>query len=119
MQILTAPAPEKGAQFGRSLAMALDVLVVGEHGRDGPTARDQGAIHIYLYDELADKYEFHRTIHLTPSQVAPGSLAGEQFGAAVAINADANRIAVGAFAKQVGGVDLAGAGYVYYRGIDW
>jgi hypothetical protein len=104
---LTADNPVANAQFGRSVAIAGDLVAVGEGG-DGAV----GAV--YLYKHQGMKYVPEATL------VSPDATTGTfpEFGRTVAIQG--NMVIVGARFAQVGNLEKAGAVYVFRKhGNSW
>jgi hypothetical protein len=99
---LTASDPVGNAQFGRSVAMAGDLVAVGEGG-DGAV----GAV--YLYKRQGLKYIPEATL------TAPDAVSGDtpEFGRTVAIQG--NTVFVGARFAQAGSLKRAGAVYVFRK----
>jgi hypothetical protein len=105
---LTAPAAAPQDQFGWSVALDGNTLVVGALG-DDEGARDAGAA-----------YVFTRTVGTWTRQaklVARGARPYDNFGYSVALSGD--RAVVGAYGDDTGGAD-SGAAYVFERtGARW
>ena len=100
-----------GCEFGASLALDTDTLVVGCPAGTGPVTQAYPPGAVYVYSRRGDHWELQQTL-------AGTTAVGAEFGAAVAIHKDV--ILVGAPDEDVD-VDSnynllgAGAGYVYLR----
>ena len=104
---LTASNPVPDAQFGRSVAIAGDLVAVGEGG-DGAV----GAV--YLYKRQGRTYVPEAT--LVSPDAAPDSY--PEFGRTVAIQGDT--VYVGARFAQAGDLERAGAVYIFQKhGHSW
>ena len=98
---LTAPDAEGSSNFGWSVAITDDALVVGMPSEDGPGA-------VYLYTKPTRGWaSVSSPVKLTP----PVGEAGDMFGASVAISGDT--VVVGA--AGTGDYDLPGAAYVFTK----
>jgi len=96
--------------LGRSVAIDGDTAVVGAAAADVGDNMDQGAAYVFV--RSGDTWT--QTAKLTSSDGA----AGDEFGFAVAISGDT--IVIGSRFSAIGGVNGAGAAYVFVRsGTDW
>ena len=104
---LTAGDPVPEADFGRSVAIAGDLVAVGAGGADVDSV-DAGAVYLFKQHGLTYVPE--------AKLVAPDPTSGAEFGRAVAIQG--NMVIVGARFAQVGNSSTAGAAYVFrkYKG---
>jgi len=102
-QKLVAPDANGDGQFGHSVAMDGERLVVGSVGADGLGI---GAGAVYLYERDVESHDWLFLAKLEGSDVD----LGDAFGQSVAI--DGGRVVVGARRKDRGGV-FAGAAYVF------
>lgn len=107
-QKLVPPPNSPGIQFGYSLSVSGDVVVVGAL-RDDENGADSGSVYVYRWNGAVWALERR----LNPSDAAPNSL----FGAAVDLSG--YRLIVGApFDRET--ATYAGAGYIFeWNGIDW
>jgi hypothetical protein len=98
------------AEFGRSVAVDGDLVVVGAGAADAGQVNDAGAV--FVYRRQGQQYVQEAKL------VAPDPSVGAEFGRAVAIKG--NSIIVGARFAQVGGLTNAGAAYVFLKeGESW
>ena len=98
---LTAPDAEGSSNFGWSVAITDDALVVGMPSEDGPGA-------VYLYTKPTRGWaSVSSPVKLTP----PVGEAGDMFGASIAVSGDT--VVVGA--AGTGDYDLPGAVYVFTK----
>ena len=105
---LTASDAAEYDQFGRSVAVSGDYIVVGAFG-DDLTGEDEGAA--YVFKRAGE--DWVETGKLTAADAADG----DNFGVSVGVDADV--AIVGAFLDNRGGVDQ-GAAYIFQRsGEDW
>ncbi|MFH1745891.1 MAG: hypothetical protein ABIG44_02490 [Planctomycetota bacterium] len=105
---LTAPDAAPGDEFGRSVAVNNDVIVVGARYSDAH-GEDSGAAYIYHYDQ--GDWLIHTIL------AAPYPDAGDQYGCAVAVDGD---VAVIGARFAEGGDKRSGAAYIYrYDTFDW
>ncbi|MEI7656794.1 MAG: FG-GAP repeat protein [Phycisphaerae bacterium] len=77
---LVASSGASGDQFGTSVAIAADTVVVGAAADDVGSAVDQGSVHVFVRDGTAWKVQAQFG--------APLGAAGDRFGASVAIFGD-------------------------------
>ncbi|HQR36700.1 MAG TPA: putative Ig domain-containing protein, partial [Blastocatellia bacterium] len=92
-------------QFGQSVSISGNTLVVGAHQHNPNGVSDQGAAYVY--------YRSGNTWTLQQKLIAADGAAGDNFGQAVAING--NTIAVTASGDDVNGVSDQGSMYVFTR----
>ena len=106
---LTADDPVTAAEFGRSVAIAGDLVAVGAGGANADSVLGAGAV--YLYKRQGLTYVPEAIL------VAPDATTGAEFGRIVAIKG--NVVVVGARFAQVGTFSKAGAAYVFrkYKGV--
>ena len=90
--------------FGFSVGLYGDFLAVGARDAD-PAANGSGAV--YVFQRLGTGWTEMSKL------IASDAAAGDQFGASVSIRGD--RIIVGANRADPGGIDAAGAAYVFRR----
>lgn len=102
--VIQSPEAESGDQFGRWLDLDGSTLAIGSHAKDGA----RGAV--YVFDHDGTSWTFVQKL------VAPDRQPNDQFGSAVSVSGD--RIAVGAFTDDFGGLDNAGSVYVFERQTD-
>ncbi|NRA74666.1 MAG: HYR domain-containing protein, partial [Planctomycetes bacterium] len=107
--VLTAPDPEDGADFGMSLSLSGDQLIVGAPGRSGgPSEGDTGAVYIYRHDGTS--WNFEQKIEASNGE------ANAEFGISVGISDD--RAVIGAWAALSNSND--GAAYIFsFDGNTW
>ena len=103
--LLTASDPIEGAEFGRSIAVDGDCVVVGAAEGSDDAAVGPGAA--YVFRTIGNEYVQEAKL------VAPDAELGAEFGRAVAVQG--NTIVVGARFASSGGVERAGAAYVYRK----
>lgn len=103
-QKLTASDARAFDNFGFSLAIDGNVIVVGAPFHDGAGA-NSGEAYVFAWDG--------KTWLQTSQLTARDAAAGDEFGSAVAVSGDF--LAVGARADDVGGMQDAGSAYVYER----
>lgn len=90
--------------FGRSVAVSNNRILVGAPGKDNGSYTNQGAAYLFLHNG-SNWFQNNKFIH--------GEATGSDFfGHSVAI--DANRIVIGAPDKRVNNISQAGAAYVFY-----
>lgn len=99
---LPQPDPFTSAQFGSSVAIEGDTLLVGAEN-DRSSSTGQGSA--YIFQRNGSTWSAHHK--LVPSNGREGF----GFGSSVAI--EANTVAVGAFRGEVAGVTTPGAAYVF------
>ncbi|MCA9179632.1 MAG: hypothetical protein KDB14_34490 [Planctomycetales bacterium] len=117
--ILTSSEPQAGEQFGVSVAVDGDRIVVGAPLWNS----EQGRAFVFDRQSIAGEPRWVREARLTadaglPDHEAAGELqlaAGSQFGAAVAVNG--NYVVVGAPQRDGEAVNI-GAAYVFYERAD-
>ncbi len=106
---LAAPDPEPGAQFGRSVAVKGNVVVVGARFASSDTAERAGAA--YIYKKTKGAWSFVQKV--VSSESAPE----DNFGRAVALD---NNLLVVTARKEDVSVENDGAAYVFrQRGGIW
>jgi len=109
--LLTADDPMRGAEFGRSIAIDGDCVVVGSAEASDEVSYGPGTA--YVFRRIGGTYVLEATL------TAPDRTDGAQFGRAVAVKG--NVIVVGArFASSGNGedgevVEKAGAAYIYRK----
>lgn len=104
---LTSDNPVANAQFGRSVAIAGDLVAAGEGG-DGAV----GAVYVFKRQGI----EYVPEVTLESPDATPGN--SPEFGRIVAIQGD--MVFVGARFAQVGDLERAGAVYIYRKhGNSW
>jgi hypothetical protein len=97
-------------QFGYSVAVDGDTMIVGASRDDVGANTDQGSAHVYRW--TGSGWTFEATL------TATGGAANDQFGSAVAISGDT--AIVGAYFDDVGANIDQGAAYVFVRsGTTW
>ena len=101
--LLTASDAATGDDFGGSVAISGDTIVVGADLQD-TTAADSGAV--YVFTRTSGVWSQRQILKASN----PG--AGDQFG--ISVSVDGNTVAVGAFHEDTGGAD-SGATYVFTR----
>jgi hypothetical protein len=103
-------SPQNSGDFGWSVALDGDVLVVGARNEDADTT-DAGTACVYQRDEggVNNWGLVKKLISVDPER-------GGQFGIAVAVDGDI--VVVGARSEDIGEGDNAGAVYVYQRDRD-
>jgi hypothetical protein len=107
-QEIVRDCPDDYDDFGTSVAVDGDTLVVGAPGVDDPTG-NAGAAYVYLYVE--GKWVLRQTLH--PDEVH----ASESFGYGVAISGDLMVVGARGYDEPEGN---AGAAYVFRRdGLHW
>jgi len=102
---LIADDPVRNAEFGRSVAIAGNLVAVGAGGANAGSVANAGAV--YLFRRRGQTYVPEAKL------VAPDATAEAEFGRAVAIQG--NMVIVGARFAQVGAVSKAGAVYVFRK----
>ena len=102
---LTADDPVDNADFGRSVAIAGNLVAVGAGSADADEVAEAGAV--YLFKRRGLTYVPEAKL------IAPDATPGAEFGRAVAIQG--NRVIVGARFAQVGNLSSAGAAYVFRK----
>jgi hypothetical protein len=95
-----------GDEFGNSVAISVDTIVVGAHWEDGAGA-DRGAAYVYERNEGGGD-EWDQVAKLTASDGANA----DEFGMSVSISGDT--VVAGAHLEDARGVPERGAAYVYY-----
>lgn len=100
-QVLRAPYPDPGDQFGSALAMSGDLLAVSAPG-DDDRAINSGAVYVYRLD--AGQFV------LASKVFPPVSVAEDWFGRSVAMVG--SRLVIGAYQSDLAGPD-GGAAFVY------
>ncbi len=104
------PGGSANDQFGDTIAVSGDTLVVGSPSDDVGANVDQGSAHIYRWTGTGWVFEATLT--------ATGGAAGDFFGGSVAISGDT--VVVGAFSDDVGANSNQGSAYVFTRsGTTW
>jgi LPXTG-site transpeptidase (sortase) family protein len=102
---LTPKDPQAGENFGVSVAIYDDTIVVGASGRDLEDKTDIGVA--YVFTRNGDEW-------IEQARIEPaGGEEGDYFGTAVAISG--NRLVVGAEGKDIGEITDAGKVYTFYR----
>ncbi len=104
-QTLTASAGAAGDQFGASVALYGDTLVVGIPGDDIGANSNQGSVETYVRNGAAWVF--------TQSNTAPGGASGDAFGSAVSLWE--GTLVVGAPFDTVGTNPWQGSAHVYVR----
>ena len=104
-QTLTASAGAAGDQFGASVALYGDTLVVGIPGDDIGANSNQGSVETYMRNGAAWVF--------TQSNTAPGGASGDAFGSAVSLWE--GTLVVGAPFDTVGTNPWQGSAHVYVR----
>ncbi len=111
------PEPQEWEEFGRSLSLDGDFLVVGIPLDDSAGGVDSGSV--FLYQREAATGQWVPVEVGAPAGNLPGQLIGpnpstrEGFGSSVALDGDL--LAVGAHLDEVNGMDEAGSVYIYQR----
>ncbi len=109
---LTADDRLRGDLFGYSVAVDVDIAVIGAY-QDDDNGGDAGSA--YVFTKGSDGWS--QTANLTASDGA----ADDEFGISVAVDGDTNTIVVGARGDKntVGGTDVStGSAYVFTKGSD-
>jgi hypothetical protein len=107
---LAADDPVAAGDFGRSVAIAGDLVAVGAGGADAGSVSNAGAVYLFKRQGLTYVPE--------AKLVAPDATTGAEFGRAVAIQG--NMVIVGAGFAKVGDLERAGAAYVFRKcGKSW
>ena len=101
---VTAPDAAAEAEFGASISQSGDVLVVGAPDAAPGGLSQAGAAYIY-------KVEQNGSVTYIDKVTAPDAAVDDHFGASVSHSGDV--LAVGAHYSDPGGVDRAGAVYLY------
>ncbi len=105
-QKLYASDAASSDNFGVSVSLYANHLVVGSWFDDNSNGSDAGSAYFYAYNGTTNKWEFKNKL------LATDGLAGDFFGQAVAISKD--RIAVGAYQYDEPGVaNNLGAAYIF------
>src|SRR5690606_28118057 len=91
--ILANPAPAAGDRFGAAVAVGSGFVVVGAPG-DDTAASDGGSV-----------YVFDLSGNLLHTLTMPAAMAGDAFGAAVAVSPSGGRVAAGAPDADAGATD--------------
>ncbi len=118
MQKLKPPTSEGSvsfAQFGCSVAMSRDTLVIGSWGFPGPEGEGfAGAVFVYTRDAKADNWV------LSARVVANDAQQIDQFGWSVSVDMPETGDGVLAVGKILDGADNKGAAYVFHgSGATW
>ncbi len=109
---LTASDAAAGDQFGVSVSVANDTIVVGAYTDDPPAGADAGSAYIFTRSEGLCASPWVQQSLVTASDGA----AGDEFGYAVALSADS--AVIGAFADDTSGGINAGSVYLLNLGCD-
>ena len=105
IQKLTAGDPSASDVFGTSVAISGNRVLVGARGKDAGGLVDSGQVYVYDWNSGTSRYvEIQKLTASDPS-------ASDNFGRSVAISG--NRVLVGAFRKDAGGIVDSGQVYVY------
>jgi hypothetical protein len=102
---LTPKYPQTGENFGVSIAIYNDTIVVGASGRDLGNKTDVGVV--YVFTRNGDEWVQQARIEPVDGEES------DYFGAAVAISGD--RLVVGAEGRDIGAITDAGKVYTFYR----
>jgi len=102
---LTADDPIQGAEFGRSVAIDGNIVVIGAAEGSDEVAVGAGAA--YVFKRIGNAYVQEAKL------IAPDAELGAEFGRAVAVKG--NVIVVGARFASSGSVTRAGAAYIYKK----
>jgi len=102
---LTAGDPVEGAEFGRSVAIDGNLVAVGAGNANAGSTSGAGAV--YLFHRQGQTYIREAKL------VAPDATSGAEFGRAVAIQG--NLVAVGSRFAEAGGLEKAGAVYLFRK----
>ena len=97
LRTIAHPQPQALSHFGSSLALDGDLLVVGAPAQDVAAIQDAGAA--YVFDL--------RSGALLSTLTKPGGLAGDNFGASVALSG--SRVVVGAPGDDTGAINTGAA----------
>ncbi len=104
------PSGAANDEFGRSVAISGDTMIVGAYADDVGANADQGTAHVYRWTGSA--WTFEATL------IASDGAAADSFGNSVAISGDT--AIVGAYANNIGAVADQGSAYVFTRsGTTW
>jgi uncharacterized repeat protein (TIGR01451 family) len=109
---IASPVASDGAagdEFGWSIDINRDYLVVGAPGDDGAAGANQGAAYVFSRNQAGSADSWGQVRKLTASDAA----AGDQFGSAVSIADD--QIIVGAPQAAISGHAAQGAAYIFSR----
>jgi LPXTG-site transpeptidase (sortase) family protein len=107
---LTPKYPQAVEQFGTSVAIDHDTIVVGASGKDLDDDKDVGVV--YVFTKKGDKWIQQALIEPEDGKE------DDYFGTAVALSGD--RLVVGAEGKDIGSKTNAGKVYTFYRyGNQW
>lgn len=106
---LTAADPLESAEFGRSIAIDGDCVVVGAAEGSDEVAVGTGAAYVFRYVDGA----YVQEAKLDPKLDDPDIEDGAEFGRAVAVKG--NVIVVGARFATSGSTEKAGAAYIYKK----
>jgi hypothetical protein len=104
--ILIAGDKAASDQFGKSVALSADGtrLAVGAYARDSGGVLDSGAV--YQYTRIGNAWT--QASILTASD----KVSGDYFGSDVSLSANDGRLAIGAYARDSGGIVDSGAVYI-------
>jgi hypothetical protein len=105
-QVVTAPDATEGAEFGESVAINRDTLVVGARFANTEITEHAGAAYVFKLDKKVGQWSFQQKLTIDSGHE------DDEYGRAVALTAKGDRLVVGARFAQVGGED-AGAVYIY------
>lgn len=115
---VVAPDGEDGDEFGHSVALDDDYLVVGAPNADAPGANNSGAVYVF-HRSSGDPGSWTQVARLISR--TPNGSGGDSFGYSVAVQG--NTILVGAPRSNRAGAPAAGRVYVFERGAggfgDW
>lgn len=109
-QVATLLAADRAAgdRFGQSVALHGDVAIVGAYSANPGGSNDAGAAYVFMR-HAGGTNAWGQVAKLT----AADKQAGDQFGYAVALDGDV--AAIGAYTADPGGLNSAGAVYVFQR----
>lgn len=105
-QAIEAPDATAGAEFGESVALNDDTLVVGARFANANAANRAGAAYVYRLDRRRNHWVFQQKLE------GEDNHEDDEFGRAVAITGKGDRLVVGARFAEIGNED-AGAVFVY------
>jgi uncharacterized repeat protein (TIGR01451 family) len=109
-QKIVASDGASGDEFGRSVSISADTVLVGAQTHQGPGGVNSGAAYVFVRSGA--------TWSEQQPLAAPDGLAGDLFGCAVAVSADT--AVVGACTDDTAAGPDAGSAYVFVRsGVTW
>ena len=106
-QKLIAPIPNLNGQFGKSVAIDGNTMVISAWHHPQSAIRDVGEAFVFTKDKLSGQWLYQQS--LTPSVPSKG----QRFGTSVSIKE--NVAVVGSYWDTIDGYSKAGSAYVYER----